>query len=287
MLGRYKMEQVKVRIRLLSWMFIILVFSINSKGQPNMTTEPQLKSPLTMTVLFDNIVYDSSLLTEWGFSCVIQTEQDTLLFDSGSNGAILLENMAKLKIDPLSIQAVVISHTHWDHLGGLSDFLKINPNVKVFIPHSSSLEIENQIIAPGAKAIRVDSLLQIVAGIFSLGELQGIMPEQSLAIRTRDGLVVMTGCAHPGIVTILKHAKSLFSDDSIFLAIGGFHLKGDSPDKIAQTVTTIQQLGVSKIAPSHCTGEAAIEAFKQRFGDDFIQSGVGKSVILNLKSGKQ
>ncbi len=238
---------------------------------------------IILTVIFDNIAYTSDLTTEWGYSCVIQTDKDTILFDTGSNGKILLQNMAKLKIDPKSIQSVIISHTHWDHLGGLDDFLAINPPVEVYIPNSTSLEDEKKITARGVSAIRVQLSRRIAAGIFSTGELAGEMPEQSLVIQTGKGMVVITGCAHPGIVNILSQVQTLFPKEKIYLAMGGFHLKRDSAEKVGQIIDSIQALGIRQIAPSHCTGEEAIAIFKQRYQQNFIQSGVGRKLVLEAK----
>lgn len=245
-----------------------------------MLNEPYQNPTVTLTVLFDNVAGHSELQTGWGFACLIQTDNDTLLFDTGSRGAILLNNMTKLKLDLRSIQSVVISHPHWDHVGGLTDFLKTNPHVKVYLPNSSAAEFEDQIKASGAEAIRITALHRIGAGIFSLGELAAEMPEQSLAICTVRGLVIVTGCAHPGIVNILKQARLLFPDDAIYLALGGFHLKNTSAAEVAQIALAMQQLGVRKIAPSHCTGEEAIEIFREKFGQNFIQSGVGEKIIV-------
>jgi len=83
-------------------------------------------------ILYDNTVFQSGLKPDWGFSCLVETPNRTILFDTGSNGSILLENMKKLDIDPLSIDEVFISHPHFDHVGGLSVFLNYN------IPHGES-----------------------------------------------------------------------------------------------------------------------------------------------------
>ncbi|MBN2088050.1 MBL fold metallo-hydrolase [candidate division KSB1 bacterium] len=238
---------------------------------------------ITLTNIFDNISYAPDLKTEWGYACVIQTEKNTVLFDTGSNGKLLLQNMVKLNIDPQTINAVVISHTHWDHLGGLDDFLAINPHVEVYIPNSTSLEDEKKIAIRGVRAIRVQLSRRIAAGIFSIGELAGEMPEQSVVIQTAKGLIVLTGCAHPGIVNILTKAQSLFPQETICLAMGGFHLKSDDAEKVGQIIDLIQELGIQQLAPSHCTGEEAIVIFRQRYQQNFIQSGVGRKLVFEAK----
>jgi len=237
-------------------------------------------SKISIAVVYDNLIYDSTLTSEWGFGCVIQSEKDTVLFDTGSNGNVLLANMAKMNIDPHSIHSVVISHNHWDHQGGLNDFLSVNSEVTVFIPNSSPLELEQDIHSTGARAFRVDSFMQITSSIYSSGELKGNIPEQSLILRSPKGLVLITGCAHPGIVLIIEQVKQLFPDEPLYLAMGGFHLKSESTQNIEKIVKTIQDYGVQRVASSHCTGEEAIQIFKNRFGEDFIESGVGRRIIF-------
>ena len=86
---------------------------------------------MKITIIYDNTSFKKNLQADWGFSCLVE-EKDSprILFDTGANGRILLSNMEKLKIDPLSIEEVFISHLHWDHVGGLSELLKTNPNIK-------------------------------------------------------------------------------------------------------------------------------------------------------------
>jgi 7,8-dihydropterin-6-yl-methyl-4-(beta-D-ribofuranosyl)aminobenzene 5'-phosphate synthase len=237
-------------------------------------------SKIAITVVYDNVNYNSTLTSEWGFGCVIQTEKDTVLFDTGGNGKVLLNNMEKLNIDPRSIHSVIISHNHYDHQGGLKDFLSVHSKVTVFIPNSSPAGLDQEIQSTGAIAVRVDSFTQINETMFSAGELKGNIPEQSLVVHSSQGLVIITGCAHPGIVRIIEQVKSLFPAEVIYLTIGGFHLKSESIQHIEEIVKTLQEDGVQTIAPSHCTGEAAIRIFKNRFGKNFIESGVGRRIVI-------
>lgn len=266
----------------MSFRFVTLMIAIlfHEYQGKHVMLQKDTHSGIAITVVYDNIKYDAALTSEWGFACVIQTDKDTLLFDTGSNGKILLDNMGKLKIDPHSIHAVVISHNHWDHQGGLKDFLSVNSRVTVFIPNASPADLEQEIQSKGATAVRIDSFRQISNSIFSAGELNTNLPEQSLVVRSPKGLVIITGCAHPGIVRIIEHVKTFFPSETIYLAMGGFHLKNESVRKINKIVDIIQEYGIQRIAPSHCTGEAAIEIFKNQFGEDFIESGVGRRIVI-------
>jgi len=237
-------------------------------------------SKIELTIIFDNISYSKQLQTKWGYSCLIKTTTDTILFDTGSDGKILLDNMSKLNIDPKLITSVIISHNHWDHLDGLTDFLQINPNVTVYIPESSDEHIETGIIHTGAEIVRIKSVAKITDGIYSLGELQGRMPEQSIAIKTSKGMIVLTGCAHHGIINIIKKAQTTFPNEPVYLAMGGFHLKDDSKEGIKQTVKTIYDLNVDKVAPSHCTGEDAIREFENIYQNNYLKSGIGKKITI-------
>ena len=91
---------------------------------------------MKITIIYDNTAFQSGLKPDWGFSCLVETHNRTFLFDTGTKGSILLANMKKLDIDPLSIDEVFISHSHFDHVGGLSAFLNENNNVKIYVPTS-------------------------------------------------------------------------------------------------------------------------------------------------------
>ncbi len=122
---------------------------------------------MKITIIYDNEVIKEGLKADWGFSCLIEIYGKKILFDTGANGSILLNNMKKLDIDPTKIEEVFISHAHWDHIGGLSDFLRINP-VKVYIPLSCQRPYSAR------EVIRVKEPLKIHEDIFSTGELKNI-----------------------------------------------------------------------------------------------------------------
>jgi 7,8-dihydropterin-6-yl-methyl-4-(beta-D-ribofuranosyl)aminobenzene 5'-phosphate synthase len=106
--------------------------------------------------------------------------------------------------------------------------------------------------------------------------------EQALVLHTSLGLILITGCAHPGILKMTERAQSIF-DEPIYLVMGGFHLRSKSPVQIKSILSEFRQLGVERVAPSHCTGEGAIALFEKEYGEDFIRIGAGK--ILTLEGG--
>lgn len=211
---------------------------------------------MKITIVYDNEVWKEGLKADWGFSCIVEVYGKKILFDTGANGSILLENMKTLNIDPTVVEEIFISHAHWDHTGGLSDFLKINP-VKVYVP--SSLQ------EPGgaAEIIKVKETLKIHDNIFSTGELENI--EQSLVVKTEKGSVVIAGCSHPGVENILN-AASRFGKP--YALIGGLH--GFREFDLLKDLELI--------CATHCTQFKP--EIKSRYPEKYIEGGAGKVIEL-------
>jgi len=235
---------------------------------------------LSIIVSYDNNPYKERLTTAWGFSCVIRGTEKTILFDTGGDGSVLLTNMKELDINPKEIDLVVLSHIHGDHVGGLPSFLEKNPEVVVYLPKSFPKGFKDGVKEYGAKVVEVQESLKICEEVYSTGELGTWIKEQSLVIHTEKRLVVITGCAHPGIVKIVNKAKELFKDD-VLLVMGGFHLGGESKGEIEKIVSSFRKLGVSYVGPCHCSGDAARQLFKKEYGENFINVGVGRVVTMN------
>ena len=240
-----------------------------------------MKPEISIVVVSDNYAHRRDLKTVWGFACVVRGAGKTILFDTGGDGAVLMSNMRKLDIDPQTIDAVVLSHDHGDHTGGLKAFLAANPRVEVYAPRSFPTAFKAEVQATGARVIEVAGALEIADEAWSTGEAGSGIIEQSLALRGEAGLIVITGCAHPGIVPIVEWAKRLLKADGISLAMGGFHLRDASERGLRKIVNNLKELGVGRIAPSHCSGDRTRELFKKEYGRDFIQIGVGSALQLN------
>jgi len=247
-------------------------------------------SAIQITVLYDNYTLSEGFRTGWGFSCIITGTEKCVLFDTGAKGDLLLENMDKLQVRAQDADLVVISHDHPDHTAGLASFLNRHSNVLAYLPSSASAGLVQAVESRGAKVQKPDDALQIcrgvhVAGLTMMGwnddnVLVPIMGqvEQFLVLDTDKGLVVVTGCAHPGIVEIVKKAKQMLNKD-IYLVFGGFHLLDLSASQVQSIIQQFRELGVQKVGASHCTGERAIGLFKKEYREDFVPIGVGRISI--------
>jgi len=196
------------------------------------------------------IVYDNEanpgFESGWGFSCLIET-QERLLFDTGDSGDKLIYNLGQLKVPPESIAKVVISHNHWDHTGGLKEFLKVNNDAQVFHPKSFSEPTE------------------ICTEIYSTGALGTFIKEQSLVINTEKGNIVVTGCAHPGLENIIERSREL---GEIYGVLGGFH-----------EFSKLEKLqGIELIAPCHCTQYK--QQIKNEYPDEFVEIKAGSVIEI-------
>lgn len=247
----------------------------NDKSQ----TESQNVSDVQIQVIYDNRAESDEFESAWGFSCLVTADGHKLLFDTGGDGEILLRNMKKFAIDSKSITKVVLSHEHWDHVGGLDEFLAMNDSVEVYVLKCFPDEIKKTVTSAGAIPVEVVDSREIVPGVFTTGEIEGHINEQALVVRTDDGLIVITGCAHPGIVKIVRTARELLSEKVLFV-MGGFHLHQDSDSKVRAIISELKGLGVQYAAPCHCSGDNAIELFRQEMGSRFISVKAGITIKL-------
>jgi len=235
---------------------------------------------ITITIFYDNHDFDTNLKPAWGFSCLIEGTDKTILFDTGGDGQILLSNMQKLGIDPNKIEIVVLSHIHGDHTEGLDSFLAHNPGVEVYLPASFSQSFKQKIKKIGAKIVEVKDSIKICSNVYSTGEMGKWIKEQSLLIKIKKGLIVITGCAHPGIVNIIKRAKEI-TQDSVYLVLGGFHLSGVRSYQIKKIIQEFEREGVKKVAPCHCSGDLTCKLFQDIYKKNFILAGVGKKIKID------
>ena len=194
---------------------------------------------MKITIVVDNEA-ENGLKKEWGFACLVESNEK-VLFDTGASTEVLAHNAEKLGIKPQAIDKLVISHDHWDHTGGLNWALQ-NKELEVYILGSFSSRLKQKL--SGFKVIEVKGLTEISKDIYASGPIESAdkyrLYEQALLLKTANGVVIITGCAHPGLEKIIEKAKQLGNVQAI---IGGFH----GFDKLEALY------GIELIAPCHCT----------------------------------
>jgi 7,8-dihydropterin-6-yl-methyl-4-(beta-D-ribofuranosyl)aminobenzene 5'-phosphate synthase len=235
-------------------------------------------SDLKLTFLFDNVPCDPQLECLWGFACLVELPGQRLLFDTGSNGRVLLKNIQALDMDSGGLDSLFISHAHWDHMGGLDSILELNPDLHLIVPSGLSPRmIPDLRKLCGQLTIIGDRATPIFPNLASTGSLSGDPVEQALVMSTEEGAVVITGCAHPGIAKIAQVAMDQTGLPLALLA-GGFHLFDTSNEDVASVAQELAALGIRHILPTHCTGEAATEKLREVFGAGFIPGGSGQII---------
>ena len=208
---------------------------------------------MKLTIVYDNEVAEEGLEAAWGFSCLVEVDGRQLLFDTGGKGELLLHNLTKLNLEPGAIQEIFISHSHWDHAGGLAELLRLNEDAAVYLPFSWPGPPEAK------RAIRVQGPGALSPNLYSTGELPG--GEQSLVVKTGNGLVVVVGCSHPGVGVILETASQF---GRVSALIGGLH--GFKEYELLADMRLI--------CPCHCTQHIA--EIMARYPETAVTGGAGR-----------
>jgi len=198
----------------------------------------------------------------WGFSCLIELEDEKILFDTGWDGNVLLSNLKKFGVRPEEIKRAVISHAHWDHLGGLPHIRR--QDLQVYVPQSFSRRLRGE-LASRFELHEVTDAQRIREGVWSTGELGKGVKEQSLVLGTSKGLVVIVGCSHPGVRNIFSVASKF---GKIRGVVGGMH--GFKDYALLE--------GLDLIVPTHCTANK--RKIAELFPDAYVEGKAGLEIAL-------
>ncbi|WP_338688137.1 MULTISPECIES: MBL fold metallo-hydrolase [unclassified Bradyrhizobium] len=306
-----------------SFLFAVVLAGLAALiGTATYAAEPAAR----ITILYDAFGKDATMTKDWGFSALVEIGGKRILFDTGDNAKIFAANVKAKGVDLTSLDFVVLSHRHSDHMAGLSHVLSVNPKVKIYAPKEafgiygssvpSSFYRKDESLPPemryydgkppeimkfgaawaDANFELIDQTTEIAPGITLIALISDLpgtreLKELSMAVNTADGIVLVVGCSHPGIERIVEAAAAI--NPRIRLIAGGFHLVA-APDEVITKVTTALQdrFKVESIAPGHCTGEPTFAALKKAFGDRYIYAGAGTSIPIgaegssNMKRGE-
>jgi 7,8-dihydropterin-6-yl-methyl-4-(beta-D-ribofuranosyl)aminobenzene 5'-phosphate synthase len=292
------------------------ISSLTSLAAPARAAEPVSKGQIT--ILYDAFGTDPSMTKDWGFSALVEVAGKRILFDTGNDADIFAANVKAKGVDLKTIDFVVLSHRHSDHMAGLNYVLSVNPAVRIYAPKEgfgiygsslpSSFYRKDETLPPemryyngeppqtmkfgaawhGAKFELIDKTTEISPGITLIALVSDApgtkeLKELSLAVNTSEGVVLVVGCSHPGIEKIVEAAAAI--NPKIHLVAGGFHLVVASDDIIAKAVTALKDtFKVESIAPGHCTGEPTFAALKKAFSDRFLYAGLGTTLPLRANN---
>ncbi len=236
-------------------------------------------SRASLLILVDNNPDGAGLRTAWGLAVLVDIDGFLVLFDTGPDPDVLLHNARVLGVDLSSVKAVVLSHAHTDHVGGLPAIAFSAPNVPVYIP-AGSPELEDYVRSLGMKPVVVRGAARVTRGVWVLGPLRGPPPEQFLVINVEGQLIVVTGCAHPGIERIVEYAYEA-TGIPVRVVLGGFHLGGAPLERLKRIAATFIEHGVACVMPVHCSGDRARSYFSATLGSSYCDGHVGSRLVVS------
>jgi len=256
-----------------------------------------------ITCLVDNSAQRSSgFWGEHGVSFLVETEDGRVLFDAGQSGTVLLHNLEVAGIAPTTIDAVALSHAHYDHMGGLLALLQrtlrlpLHANADLFRERFSRRDTDVKRIGPSMSREELlphvdlhlsTSPQEILPGVFTTGEIvsrtepegrsarhvvrdgEAWIPDpyrddMSLVLKVDRGLVLVCGCCHAGLLNTLQHVRTTF-EGGIVAVLGGMHLAHASAKQLSRIVEVLRSQNIRRIRPNHCTGERAYVALVNAF----------------------
>jgi len=224
-------------------------------------------------VLYDNRAA-GTLCPGWGFSAFIRTEGAAIMLDAGADKMVLEHNAKQLDASLESVVALVLSHDHCDHVGAMSAVF--HKGLHLYVPKAFAKRLA-YVRRSGIDLHVVEKPVDVAPGVRSIGQMGRAIPEQALLIDGVDGPVLVTGCAHMGIAKLVKRATDL-AGEPMELVLGGFHLFRENKVGIDGVIGDLRALGVRRVGACHCTGDAAISAMSEAFGESFVNIEAGTRI---------
>jgi 7,8-dihydropterin-6-yl-methyl-4-(beta-D-ribofuranosyl)aminobenzene 5'-phosphate synthase len=322
-------------MKLLIFTLLAFIGALFNTAFPAAAQTKKATPEIVLTNLYDAFGAERSGLTQdFGFSCIVRYRGKTILFDAGTDSETFQRNLKMLKVDAKKIDIAVLSHGHYDHMGGFDYLLSVNPKVKIYLPNDffslgAPVKFPFRETEPDAAKMLprdeqyfrgervVEGMLTVPTGRFSeanveylteakeilpgvtliptVSELMGTfikyppfdknpqfigMPELSASFATENGQIIIAGCSHSTIETIIRETKKV-RPEKILLVAGGFHLIPYSRKYIENLAKRMKDdYGVESVAPAHCTGHLGFVIFRQIFGDQYRFFGLGETLNL-------
>ena len=270
---------------------------------------------IKIITLIDNVTYKEGLKGEHGLSFLVKTPDIKILFDTGQSDQFI-KNATLLGEDLTDVDYLVISHGHYDHTGGIQAFLELNNKAKIIINENAfedKFSKSTGVIRPIGMSVAKDSIkrrvqlvtdsLELNTGIWVLGNIinqttyETVNPkllvsrESNLVSDTFEDelvlylihhhqLIIISGCAHHGIINTINAVEKHSGIDSIRLITGGTHLNGAPNHRIEATVNDLKKMKIDSLMPNHCTGIAAYQYLSEHLDFHVAYSSTGTMVTV-------
>lgn len=273
-----------------------------------------------ITIVAENTVSKSELLAEHGLSMLIEMGSKRVLFDTGQ-GYVLPHNSSVLGVPWDSLSAIVLSHGHYDHTGGVPYALAMTKRPPLFA-HPQALtpkykrnangssryigisDTAKEDIQSKAEWVSVEEPTEIAEGLWLTGpipretkyedtggafftdeqcsERDELVDDQAAFLMTKRGTVIVSGCAHAGIVNTMRYVRQLTNNEPIHTVLGGMHLVTANAERIKETAREFQTAGVHRLGPCHCTGFPAMAQLWLAFPKHYVSCPVGATVDIDV-----